>query len=109
MICIWRKLKVLEVNKVNREDFEMLSKDIIYFDNSATTFKPRQVIDSIVDYYNNYCSNIHRGDYAIAMKAEEEYEKVRTKIKDFIGARRSSEIVFTKGATDSLNMIVFGL
>ncbi len=93
---------------MNREDFEILNKDIIYFDNSATTFKPKQVLNKMMDYYNNYCSNIHRGDYAIAMKAEEEYESVRTKVKNFIKAERSSEIIFTKGATDSLNMIVFG-
>lgn len=93
---------------MNREDFLMLNNDIIYFDNSATTFKPKQVLDKMMDYYNNYCSNIHRGDYAIAMKAEEEYDQVRTKIKNLINAKRSSEIVFTSGATESLNMIVNG-
>lgn len=93
---------------MNREDFLMLNNDIIYFDNSATTFKPKQVLDKMIDYYNNYCSNIHRGDYAIAMKAEEEYDQVRTKIKNLINAKRSSEIVFTSGATESLNMIVNG-
>lgn len=93
---------------MNRDDFEILNKDIIYLDNSATTFKPKQVLNKMMDYYNEYCSNIHRGDYTIAMKAEEEYEAVRTKVKNFIKAERSSEIIFTKGATDSLNMIVFG-
>lgn len=93
---------------MNREDFLMLNNDIIYFDNSATTFKPKQVLNKMIDYYNNYCSNIHRGDYAIAMKAEEEYDQVRTKIKNLINAKRSSEIVFTSGATESLNMIVNG-
>lgn len=93
---------------MNREDFLMLNNDIIYFDNSATTFKPKQVLDKMMDYYNNYCSNIHRGDYAIAMKAEEEYDQVRTKIQNLINAKRSSEIVFTSGATESLNMIVNG-
>ena len=93
---------------MNRDDFEILNNDIIYFDNSATTFKPKDVIDGECDYYNNYCSNIHRGDYDIAMKAEEEYNEARTVIKNFIGAQRSSEIIFTHGTTDSLNMIVFG-
>ena len=93
---------------MNRDDFEILNNNIIYFDNSATTFKPKSVLDGILDYYNNYCSNIHRGDYNIAMKAEEEYDEARTVIKNFIGAKRSSEIVFTSGATASLNMIVFG-
>ena len=93
---------------MNRDDFEILNNNIIYFDNSATTFKPKDVINGELDYYNNYCSNIHRGDYDIAMKAEEEYDEARMVLKDFIGANRSSEIVFTHGATDSLNMIVFG-
>ena len=93
---------------MNREDFEILNNNIIYFDNSATTFKPKEVLDGEMDYYNNYCSNIHRGDYDIAMKAEEEYDEARNVVKNFIGADRSSEIVFTHGATDSLNMIVFG-
>ena len=93
---------------MNREDFEILKTNLIYFDNAATTLKPKCVVEKINEYYNNYSSNIHRGDYKIAFKAEEEYEKARTKIKNFIGANRSSEIVFTKGTTDSLNKIVFG-
>ena len=93
---------------MNRDDFEILKKDIIYFDNSATSLKPKQVLDKMMEYYNEYCSNIHRGDYKIAMKAEEEYNSVREKLKKFIGAEKDSEIVFTSGATDSLNKIVFG-
>ena len=60
------------------------------------------------DYYYNYGANIHRGDYKISLKASEEYEKVRDKVKDFINAKSSKEIVFTAGDTDSLNKIVFG-
>ena len=51
---------------INEKDFPMLNKNIIYFDNAATTFKPKCVIDKICDYYNNYCSNSHRGDYYIS-------------------------------------------
>ena len=60
---------------MNREDFPMLKKDIIYFDNGATTFKPDSVINSIVDYYSNYSANAHRGDYEISYKVDIKYEE----------------------------------
>ena len=93
---------------INREDFPILNNDIIYFDNGATTLKPKCVVEAMNDYYYNYGANIHRGDYKISLKASEEYEKVRDKVKDFINAKSSKEIVFTAGDTDSLNKIVFG-
>ncbi len=93
---------------INREDFPILNNDIIYFDNGATTLKPKCVVEAMDDYYYNYGANIHRGDYKISLKASEEYEKVRDKVKDFINAKSSKEIVFTAGDTDSLNKIVFG-
>lgn len=93
---------------MNREDFEILNSDIIYLDNAATTLKPKCVVDKISDYYNHYSANIHRGEYNIAIKAEKEYNEAREAVKDLIHAKRSSEIIFTKGATDSLNMIIFG-
>ncbi len=93
---------------INREDFPILNNDIIYFDNGATTLKPKCVVEAMNDYYYNYGANIHRGDYKISFKASEEYEKVRDKVKDFINAKSSKEIVFTAGDTDSLNKIVFG-
>lgn len=91
-----------------REDFPMLKKDIIYFDNGATTLKPSILIDSLKDYYENYSANAHRGDYDISLKVDKLYENTRTIIKDFINAKKESEIVFTSGATDSLNKIIFG-
>ncbi len=93
---------------MNREDFEILKSDIIYLDNAATTLKPKCVVDKISDYYNHYSANIHRGEYNIAIKAEKEYNEAREAVKNLIHAKRSSEIIFTKGATDSLNMIIFG-
>ena len=93
---------------MNREDFPMLKKDIIYFDNGATTLKPKSVIDSISDYYSNYSANAHRGDYKISQKVDNMYEGVREKIKNFINAKEASEIVFTSGCTDSINRVVFG-
>ena len=93
---------------MNREDFPMLNQDLIYLDNGATTLKPKCVIDSVVSYYSNYCANAHRGDYSISQKVDSMYEDVREKIKNFIHANDSSEIVFTSGTTDGLNRIVFG-
>ena len=93
---------------MNREDFSMLDGSLIYFDNGATTMKPRMVVDSMVEYYNHYCANAHRGDYSISQKVDAMYEGVREKIAQFIHAREASEIVFTSGATDGLNRIVFG-
>ena len=93
---------------MNREDFPVLKQDIVYFDNGATTLKPQCVIDKMVDYYRNYTSNIHRGEYSLAIKTNREYDGVRDIVKDFIGAKDSHEIVFTKGSTEALNMIVFG-
>lgn len=91
-----------------KDDFKMLNKNIVYFDNGATTLKPNSVIESMDDYYYNFSSNAHRGDYKISLKASSEYENVRNKVKDFINADKKEEIVFTSGSTDSLNTIVFG-
>jgi len=93
---------------MNREDFPMLKQDIVYFDNGATTLKPQCVIDKMVDYYSNYTSNIHRGEYEAAIRTNKEYDGVREIVRDFIGASKENEIVFTKGSTEALNMIVFG-
>ena len=93
---------------MNREDFAMLNKDIIYFDNGATTFKPKSVIAKINDYYNNYSANAHRGDYDISYKVDLEYENARELVKNFINAQNKEEIVFTSGSTESLNMIANG-
>ena len=93
---------------MNREDFPMLYKDIIYFDNGATTFKPKCVIDKIVDYYTNYTSNAHRGDYKTSLKVDMEYEDARNLAQEFINAKSREEVVFTSGATQGLNMITNG-
>lgn len=93
---------------MNREDFPMLQKDIIYLDNGATTLKPQCVIDAIVDYYSNYSANAHRGDYDISFKVDQMYESTREKVRNFINAKEKEEIIFTSGDTESLNMIVRG-
>ena len=91
-----------------REDFPMLDNNLIYLDNGATTLKPKQVIDKITDYYTNYSANAHRGDYDISLRVDNEYEGTRKKVKEFINANSTKEIVFTSGTTDSLNIIVNG-
>ena len=80
----------------------------MYFDNGATTLKPDVVRDAINDYYNKYTSNIHRGDYSNSLKVSELYEECREKVREYINANHSSEIIFTTGTTGSLNDIVFG-
>ena len=92
---------------MNRDDFPMLNQDIIYFDNGATTFKPQKVIDTIVDYYENYSANAHRGDYDISYKVDLKYENVREKVKKFINAKEKEEIIFTSGTTMSINLMVY--
>ena len=93
---------------MNRDDFKVLDTGIIYFDNAATTLKPKQVINDIVSYYRDYTANVHRGDYDNAVKVSNLYEDTRRVVKDFINAKSDKEIIFTSGATDSLNRIVFG-
>lgn len=92
---------------MNREDFPMLKNNIIYFDNSATTFKPKEVLEAITNYYTLYTANAHRGDYKTSLKVDTLYEDTREKIKDFLNAKSSKEIVFTSGATASLNIVAF--
>lgn len=93
---------------MHREDFPIFKQDLIYLDNGATTMKPQSVIDSVVDYYSNYTANAHRGDYDNSLKVDMKYEEVRTKVKNFINCDSEKEVIFTSGATDSLNRVVFG-
>ena len=91
---------------MNTQDFN-LTNSIIYLDNAATSLKPKQVIDSITNYYTNYSSNPHRGDYKTAYQAGLLVESTRNKVKELLNANSTKEIIFTSGATQSLNMIAF--
>ena len=91
-----------------KDDFKILNSNIIYFDNGATTLKPNSVIEKMNDYYYNYPSNAHRGDYSLSLKASKEYEDTREVVKEFINAKNKEEIIFTSGSTESLSMIVYG-
>lgn len=93
---------------MNRDDFKLLNQDIIYFDNGATTLKPKVLSETLSDYYNNYSANAHRGDYDLSLKVDTKYENSRKLVQEFINAKSTDEIIFTSGTTDSLNKIIFG-
>ncbi|MDD3392158.1 MAG: cysteine desulfurase [Bacilli bacterium] len=93
---------------MNRQDFEMLKENIIYFDNGATTLKPSIIMNDINDYYNKYTANSHRGSYNNSIIVDSKYEYTRCMVKELINADKEKEIIFTSGATDSLNKIIFG-
>lgn len=103
---------MLDVNKI-RKDFPMLDNKImqdhplVYFDSAATSLKPYCVIDAMNDYYYNYNSNVHRGDYDLAAMADKNYEQTRKSVAKFINCQEN-EVVFTSGTTQSLNLVAFG-
>ena len=86
-------------------DTTVYNHPLVYLDNAATTQKPRQVIDALTSYYLTLNSNIHRGAHYLAARATERYEEVRRQVQQFINARSSSEIVFTRGTTESINLV----
>jgi cysteine desulfurase/selenocysteine lyase len=95
-----------------RNDFPILDKTargkpLIYLDNAATSQKPRQVIQALVDYYEGYNANIHRGVHALAEEATERYEGTRQKVKSFIGAASTREILFTRNTTEAINLVAY--
>jgi cysteine desulfurase / selenocysteine lyase len=93
---------------MNKDDFPLLKKGIIYFDNAATTLKPYSVILKTTEYYSEYSANAHRGDYDMSLKVDNEFEETRVLVKEFINASKTSEIIFTSGSTDSINKLVLG-
>ena len=91
-----------------RKDFEILENNkIAYLDSGATTQKPKYVIDAIKNYYEHDNANPHRGAYKLSIKATEVYDEAREKVKNFINAKDTREIVFTRNATESLNLIAY--
>lgn len=91
-----------------KKDFPLLeNKEIAYLDSGATTQKPIQVIKAVEEFYERYNANPHRGAYTLSMEATEKYEETRTKIAKFINAKHREEIIFSKNATESLNLIAY--
>ena len=80
-------------------------RNLVYFDNAATNQKPKRVIDALVEYYSGYNANIHRGIHTLAEKATRAYEQTRETAKDFINAASTEEIIFTRGVTESINLV----
>ncbi len=99
----------IDLEKI-RADFPILhttvnGKPLVYLDNAATTQKPQVVIDTIVDYYSRYNSNIHRGTHHLSNLATEAHESARKTIQDYINAKYDHEIVFTRGTTEAINLV----
>jgi len=91
-----------------KKDFPILeNRKITYLDSGATTQKPVQVINAIEEFYKKHNANPHRGAYSLSIEATEEYENTRTKIAKFINAKQVQEIIFSKNATESLNLIAY--
>ena len=93
-----------------KKDFPILKSKVngqplIYFDNAATSQKPQCVIDAVNNYYKNFNSNVHRGVHELSQRATSEYESTRDTVRDFIGAKKSNQIIFTKGTTDGINIV----
>lgn len=86
-------------------DVEVHGRQLVYLDNAATTQKPLSVIEALDDYYRRRNANIHRGAYHLAAAATEAYEAVRRQVQSFIGARHAHEVVFTRGTTESINLV----
>ncbi|MDC0176560.1 cysteine desulfurase [Polaribacter sp.] len=96
-----------------REDFPILKrtvhgKPLVYFDNAATSQTPQVVIDTIVAYYSNYNSNIHRGVHTLSQEATDKYEEARIKVQQHFNAKEAYEIILTSGTTHSINMVAAG-
>ena len=96
-----------------REDFPILKrqlngKTLVYLDNAATSQKPQQVIDCIVDYYTRCNANIHRGVHTLSQEATDAYESARRKIQEHFNIKKSHEVIFTSGTTHSINLVASG-
>ncbi len=97
---------------MNRLDFPILktqvyNKPLVYLDNAATTQKPQAVLDALMEGYTQWNANIHRGVHHLSQVATEHHEAARQRVADFLGTRSANEIVFTKGTTDSINMLAY--
>jgi len=95
-----------------RQQFPVLLREVkgyplVYFDNAATSQKPQSVIDSLVNYYSNFNANIHRGIHTLAEEATQAFEATRDAVKQYIGAAHREEIIFTRGTTESINLVAY--
>jgi len=108
-LCSPRPSRPFEVGRV-REDFPALrqhvnGKPLIYLDNAATTQKPRSVVEAIRRFYEQDCSNVHRGVHTLSQRATEAYERAREIVRRFLNARSEEEIIFVRGTTEAINLV----
>jgi len=90
-------------------DQQVHGRPLVYLDNAATAQKPKAVVDAITHYYYNDNANVHRGVHTLSQRATDAMEAVREQVREHIGARESAEIIFTRGITDSINTVAFGM
>jgi cysteine desulfurase / selenocysteine lyase len=103
------EIKSIDIERI-RKEFPILhqqvnGRDLVYFDNAATSQKPNQVIDALIGYYRGYNANIHRGIHTLAEKATKAYEETRAAAKAFINAGSEEEIIFVRGVTEAINLV----
>jgi len=108
--CKFQDIPMIDVKKI-KKDFPIFTKSpsLVYLDSTATSLKPQSVINKITEYYTEYSANIFRGVYDISERATAEYEETREVVKGFINAPHTEEIVFTRNATESINVFVNGI
>ncbi|HMJ63497.1 MAG TPA: aminotransferase class V-fold PLP-dependent enzyme, partial [Bryobacteraceae bacterium] len=99
----------LDVDRI-RQDFPILrekvhGKPLVYLDNAATSQKPQAVIDSLVDYYSHYNANVHRAVHLLSARATEACDQAREKVRGFLSAASTNEIIFVRGTTEALNLV----
>jgi len=104
-----QQFPLIESFNTNEVENTHCFSDLVYFDNAATTQKPQQVIDSQNIYYSQYNANVHRASHQLSSKATFAFEKARNKVRNFIGANNIKEIIWTKGATESINIVAQSL
>mgnify|MGYP003546408211 CR=1 FL=1 len=110
MAAIAVRTSNIDIEKIRKEfpvlDQRVNGRDLVYFDNAATSQKPQQVINTLIDYYTGYNANIHRGIHTLAEKATKAYEATREAAKEFINAKHIEEVIFiTRGVTEAINLV----
>jgi cysteine desulfurase/selenocysteine lyase len=99
---------MIDVDQI-RKDFPILQTGIVYLDSTASSLTPEPVLEKMMEFYRDYRANIGRGIHRLSIRASEEYEKVRSKIADFINAKSASEIIMTRNTTEGINLVARGL
>ncbi|MEP6683371.1 MAG: cysteine desulfurase [Parafilimonas sp.] len=109
MNLVVNDIKIFDVAAIRKEfpvlERKVKGKNLVYFDNAATAQKPKVVIDALVDYYQQYNANIHRGIHSLAEEATAAFEATRDTVKEFINAKYREEIIFTSGVTEGINLV----